>query len=99
MDRFKVIVSATSSGSDTRRSSLNLPQLPDTSVVAVTDSATCAALSTAQAAHYGEVPKHVIAVRVGSTRFAVFDIGKRDGEWHVVSIYDSSFTYLLSMVF
>lgn len=99
VDRFKVIVSATSSGSDYLRSSLNLPELPDTSVVAVTDSTTCAALSAAQADHYSEAPQHVIAVRIGSTRYAVFDIGKRNGEWHVVSIYSSTFTYLVSMQF
>jgi hypothetical protein len=99
VERFKAIVSATSSGAATLRTALDVPQLPQDSVVAVTDSLFCAALSAAQGTQYSEAPIAVTAVRLGSTRFAVFDKGKKQGEFETVSIYSSQYVFLKKMTF
>jgi hypothetical protein len=97
VERFKVIVSATSSGAAARRAALDLPQISQDSVVALTDSATCAALSVAQGAYFSESPLAVTAIRIGSGRFAVFDKGKKQGEFESVSIYGSQYALLKRM--
>lgn len=99
LDRFRQMVRAEGPGAERVRIALNVPKVADTSVVAVTDSTTCAALSIAQADHFGDPPVAVTAIRIGATRYAVFDRGKKTGEWESVSIYDASFRYLVSMTF
>lgn len=99
VERFRGIVSATSNGATAVRASLDVPEMSQDSVLAVTDSATCAALSLAQAAHYSQTPVAVTAIRVGPTRFAIFDKGRKQGEWETVSIYNAQYTFLKKMHF
>jgi hypothetical protein len=95
INRFKTIVSATSPRSAEIRVALGIPLLPQDSVVAVTDSITCASLSAAQAAHYGDSAVSITAVKIGSTRYAVFDKGKKNGHFESVSLYDAQYTFVI----
>jgi len=84
------------------RSHFNLPQLPDDSVTAVTDSTTCNRAAIA----YGRnltvpdttTPRQVYVVRVGSTRYIVGDPQVTAGEFMIDIPFDSSFTTVFGKV-
>jgi len=77
VDGYRTFISGVDPLSISMRSHLNLPQLPDDSVAAVTDSSTCNRAAIA----YGRnltlpdttTPRQVYLVRVGSTRYIVGD--------------------------
>ncbi len=99
LQQFRRIVTAQGADADSYRLQIDVPQLPDSSVVAVTDSTTCARLSEAQASLFGSAARAVTANRLGTTRFVVFDQGHRVGEWESLSIFDAAFQHVRSLTF
>lgn len=83
------------------RTSLQLPAVPDTAVQVVTDDGVCA---QAVAAHQGHRPhpdggalERLLVVRVGSTRYVVFDGYSSPGEFSLYDVYRSQFAYIGSL--
>ena len=99
IQHFRRIVTAQGADADAYRLQIDVPQLDDSSVVPVTDSTTCAKLSEAQAQLFGTTMRAVTAIRLGSTRFVVFDQGHSVGEWESVSIFNSAFQHVRSLTF
>lgn len=96
----KMMISSDSRWTATR-TAYNLPIVNDTAIVVVADSATCA---SAASAYNGALPsaarvsgRSVYVIRVGSTRYVVWDISSVDGlddEHEVVVVLDSSYNVL-----
>lgn len=97
---YQAIVSGADSFSIGERSYLNLPQLPDDSVTAVSDSSTCnrAAVAFGRNLTIPDTtsPRQVYVARIGSTRYAVGDPQVSKGEFMINMIFDTSFTTLLA---
>lgn len=83
------------------RNAYALPVVPDTAIAVLTDSAVCA---RAAAAYNGALPtgaqisgRNVYVVRVGATRYVVWDRASVDGlddEYTAVIVFDASFVVL-----
>lgn len=97
---YQAIVSGADSFSIRERSYLNLPQLPDDSVTAVSDSSTCnrAAVAFGRNLTIPDTtsPRQVYVARIGPTRYAVGDPQVSKGEFMINMIFDISFTTLLA---
>jgi len=102
VDDYRTIVSGVDSFSIGERSSLSLPQLPDDSVTAVSDSTTCNRAAIAYGLNLS-VPdtttsRQLYVVRIGPTRYAVADPQMNAGEFLINMIFDSSFTTMFAKV-
>lgn len=99
---YQAIVSGVDSFSINGRSHLSLPQLPDDSVTAVSDSSTCNRAAIA----YGRnlttpdttSSRQVYVARVGPTRYIVADPQVNEGEFMINMVFDSSFTTVFAIV-
>lgn len=83
------------------REAYQLPVVADTAIQVVTDSAVCAQAATAYNAALPEAARingrSVYVVRVGTTRYVVWDVASADDledEFEIVVVLDSSFTVL-----
>jgi hypothetical protein len=78
------------------REQLQLPAGPISSVIAVTDTIIChraaVASGLARIRPDSMAVASVAVVRVGATRYVVFDTTSRAGEWHTGLTFDTTFT-------
>lgn len=89
------LVIGTDSASDTFRSRTSLPLVATSDVQAVTDEAVCARAVSAHAAvtpvASGLSFTKVMVIRVGPTRYVVFDGYTKAGEFDTYAVYDENF--------
>ena len=89
---------ATDSLAQATRTAFHLPAVPADSVSLVTDSTTCASLAQANRQLHPTstaglaVPVYVI--RVGPTRFVVFDRMTMAGSWRIFDVYDATLAFV-----
>lgn len=95
------IVTGTDTASASNRTAFNLPAVAATEVYFVTDSTTCAQAATAfgreVALANGTPGPGLWVLRVGPTRYIVFDHRQASGEFLDQYVFDASFNYLLTM--
>jgi hypothetical protein len=99
-DQIVSIVTATDTGTVRIRQGFGLPAAADTAVVFETDSTACAQAAgafNAELARYGGTPGAVWVLRVGTTRFIVFDHRQKTGEFYDHMVFDENFVYKLTI--
>ena len=99
-DRIVSIVTATDSGSARVRQAYSLPAVASAAVVFQTDSAVCAqaiAAFSAEVARYGGTPGSVWVLKVGPTRYIVFDHKQKTGEFYDHMVFDENFVYKVTI--
>lgn len=98
LKHLQTLVTATDSESVAIRDTLSLPYLPADSVQVVTTDAVCSEAITAHLssamAPAGINIQAVMLIRVGGSRFVLFDGVTKAGEYKLYHVYSSSFEYL-----
>lgn len=79
------------------RTAFDLPQVPETEINVVSDSATCTLAAEALVRDGGLAIGRALVLSVGPARYAVYDPRHGAGEFGLLHIYDSSFVHKGSM--
>lgn len=90
------VATGTDSTSISLRTSWNIPEVADTSVVFVTDSVLCSSAAIAQASVEGDDvnnPPPVHLLRVGTTRYVAWNYSRRS-EYYEYLVFDTEFQLL-----
>lgn len=97
------IVTASGRGADRLRAASQLPSALPSDVTIVTADSVCAAAYNAHVTlkYAGDTTRigSITLVQVGATRYVLEDIHRRAGEWGLLDVYDTSFSYLVSLTF
>lgn len=96
------LVSAQGPSADRTRAVLHLPSASSSDVTVVTDSSVCERVYAAHvSASYGgdtTAVRWISVVQVAGTRYVVWDLTRRAGEFTILDIYDANGpTYLVSV--
>lgn len=101
VSHLQEIVTATNPEGSALRDSLRLPATPAASVQVVTTDSICGIALTEHSAirqpPVGTILTRLLVVRVGSTRYVVWDGFSRAGEFDLFYIYDQNFQFLAAL--
>lgn len=92
----RLVTAPSGSGLDSTRVRYHLPEVADTEVTVVSDTAVCTAAAAAYAVERPSPDTVAVAViRVGASRYVVWDTGHTPaGEFEIFFVFDSAFTRL-----
>ena len=95
LDRVQSIVTHPDSGSRAARAALDLPPLAASEVQAVTNEEVCSKMASAHATVQSTAPHPLFVIRVGATRYVVWDPTVRVGEFDAAFVYSSDYALLI----